>query len=854
MPTPPSTSPSTRSDQTATFQRFAQVIGVLVALGGSFVLATTSVEIPLLTRSAAGGAMPTSIAVAFVVAGASLWLVAGTSRLSWLASLLALVWGATALATVGSHVTRGLPPTTELCFAALATAVLASAVHSTLRLAHVLATSVALIAAVGCLAYLYNVRALYGISAYATMAPHTAFLLMLLAVGVLFARPHAGFMAVLISDGLGGMIARRLLPVAVMAPVLIAGLSLWAQRLGFYDAEFGASVFVLSMIVVLSVVIVWNARHLILLEADRRQAQKTLRLREAHMNAILDTSLDAVLSMDDAGRIVFWNRAAEAMFGWSRDEALGRQLAETIMPVEFRDPHRRGLQRFLATGAGTILGRRIEIVGLRRDGTEFPVELSVAALDFQGSHTFNAFIADITARKRVEEAVRVGEQHKSSLLRLARQLDQTSTLSGVVEAALEEVREVMGYGLLWAYLLSDDGGTASLIDAQGVTGVEPTRDFPVLSVAADRFLQEVFASRDVVVVEDAQVDPRTNKDVVTRLETRTIVCAPMLLANRRIGIVGTGSVRDEGVRLPSRSQVEYFAAMGSHVAVAFDRIRLVSERERAMEETRALNAELNARVIDRTQQLEAANRELEAFSYSVSHDLRAPLRHIDGFSKILLDDHAVALPPAAQRYLTLIRNGANTMGRMIDDLLHMARVDRREMIVKDTDLNEVVRNVIDELGGDVAGRAIDWEIEPLPVVACDPGLIKLVFINLLSNAVKYTRNRDRARIRVARHGTEEPPVVVVSDNGAGFDQRYADKLFGVFQRLHRTEDFEGTGIGLATVERIVQKHGGRVWAEAAVDQGATFYFTPGVSLARAAARQAEHLPQPSGSEDMPDGA
>jgi signal transduction histidine kinase len=258
---------------------------------------------------------------------------------------------------------------------------------------------------------------------------------------------------------------------------------------------------------------------------------------------------------------------------------------------------------------------------------------------------------------------------------------------------------------------------------------------------------------------------------------------------------------------------------------AGDLSRTESERRAAVDETRALNAELNARVVERTAQLEAANKELEAFSYSVSHDLRAPLRHIDGFSKILVDDYTDHLDPRAQRYLALIRSGAVTMGRMIDDLLQMARVDRRDLSFQEIDLNDVVTEVVDELRAETGDRVIDWQIEPLPVVVCDPGLIKLVFSNLLSNAVKYTRHKERGHIRVACEPGSEPPVFIVQDNGTGFDPRYADKLFGVFQRLHRAEDFEGTGIGLATVQRIVQKHGGRVWADAALDQGATFSFT-----------------------------
>jgi light-regulated signal transduction histidine kinase (bacteriophytochrome) len=230
-------------------------------------------------------------------------------------------------------------------------------------------------------------------------------------------------------------------------------------------------------------------------------------------------------------------------------------------------------------------------------------------------------------------------------------------------------------------------------------------------------------------------------------------------------------------------------------------------------------------LIQRTTELEAANKELEAFTYSVSHDLRAPLRHINGFSKILLEDFGPQMNPAAKEYLQRMHETAQHMGRLVDDLLDLARVGRQALTMEITGLNALVEEVILHLRTEAQDRQIDWQVGPLPFVQCDPGLIKQVFANLLANALKFTRPRERGVIEVGQTTVNSQPVIFVRDNGIGFDMRYADKMFGVFQRLHRQEDFEGTGVGLAIVERIIHKHAGRVWAEAEVEKGATFYFT-----------------------------
>ena len=864
--------------------------------------------------------------------------------------------------------------------------------------------------------------------------------------------------------------------------------------------------------------------------AEREHMLEILRESEARKSSIVESALDCIITIDSQGRILEFNRAAEATFGYPPAAILGKSMAELMIPPALRERHRNSFENYLTTGKSSILGKRIEMTALRADGSEFPVELTITRVTDSHPPIFTGFLRDLTGRKRAEESLRESERHAHSLLRLSKRLERAQTYSEALSAAVDEVKVVVGYQNAWIYLLAEATGQFRLVTTTGGKSQEIVDDFPALTINGDRFLEEIVEGRDVVLVEDARTDPRTNKEIVAQLGNRTIVNVPIRLMGRHLGTFGTGSFGHEGVRIPSTAQVEYLRALASHLAVTLDRLHLLNERKRveealresekryrnmfesaavsiweedftevqaaldelktqgvtefrsyfsehpefvlkavgkvkilsvneqslkmfgaankdellnslhriflpetlnvfaeelvtlaegrqyfegesiiqtlrgerlpilvsihfpeigrqldhtlvslmditervqAEEKVHRLNEELEGRVAQRTAQLdlayreletsrreiqsifdsmttlnakialdgrlllvnkiavqasglsldelmktnflegrwwafdpevqnrvknalaearagkpvsydekifvfgqvltinlsltpmrgqdgqveyvlaegkditklkefeealqaktvqlEAANKELDAFSHSVSHDLRAPLRTIDGFSQALLEDYGYELPAEGRGYLERIRKATGHMAALIEDLLDLSRMTRMAMNLVSVDMSRLARDTVAELQSTQPERRVKLTIAPNVKARGDAQLLRVVLENLLSNAWKYTSKREQAEIEFGSKWEGDETIYFIRDNGAGFDMAYASKLFGAFQRLHKVTDFPGTGVGLATVQRIIRRHGGRIWAEAGVDRGATFFFTlPGI--------------------------
>lgn len=973
-----------------TLSAYSHAAGVVVASIGCLVLVGWAFDIQALMSMLPGlVTMKANSALGFVLAGLSLWLLnddqiqhrrlrvaqvcAGAVVLIGLLTLSQYLLGwelgidqllVREFVDEESKLAPGrMGPTTAFGFVLVGLSLLLMDVRGGHLWSQSFTLTAGLFGLLGLTGYVYSVEPFFRIAAYSQMALHTTIALILLCLGILFARPQRGLMATVTSEGMGGIVVRRLLPAAIVVPLFFGWLRLLGQQAGLYDTEFGVAAFALSNIAVFSLLVFWSAQLLHRTEVHRQQAEEKLNDSRKMLELVLDNVPQGVFWKDCNSVYLGCNRiVCQALGLESQDQLIGksdyefpsltreqaesfiridRQVMETDTPLE---PVIESLNRFDGTtilletikvplhdAEGRVMGilgtwqdvtdRKRTVQALRDSEEQFRSafdETNVAMVLTDINHRFlrvnTAFaqmfgytrtellsrsmpdithpddlresyarrepllagesqffemekrylhkdgrvlwgltnvslvrgsngqplmyvgqVQDITERKRAEQAIASYIERLRILHQIDGALIAGEGMAAIAAAALPPLRELLGVARAIVNLFDLENGEVEWLAAAGRHRVHvgPGVRFSIKFMGDVEVLQR--GERQLIDVHALPPSPEVDALLASGIHTYAVV--PMIAGGELIGALSFGDVSEP----LSAEQVSIAQEVATQFAIAFTQARLhehvqrqaqelevrVRERTRELEVTHVELQETNAELVKSAAELKAANTELDAFSYSVSHDLRAPLRAIDGFSRILLMEHATIMPDEVQEYLRDIRSSTQQMGHLVDDLLSFSQLSRQALKKQLVEPAVLVRQCLEELHRQQEGRQLEIRLGELLTCWADPKLLKQVWINLISNALKYTSKREVTVIEIGSRFGDGPreQTYFIKDNGVGFDMRYVHKLFGVFQRLHRAEDYEGTGVGLAIVQRVIHRHGGRVWAEAQPDNGATFYFT-----------------------------
>jgi len=540
---------------------------------------------------------------------------------------------------------------------------------------------------------------------------------------------------------------------------------------------------------------------------------RSLQDSEQRFKQLVDAAQEGIWVADDRGLITYVNQRMGELLGHAAGSMLGRQIQDFI-DAGSRAAAIRALAR-PTEGAG------IDIKFRHRDGSELWGLVSASPVGGRDGAAVGSvgMLTDITERKRAEERLRRSAERLTMLHDMDQAILAARSPGEIGRAALGRLRRMVPCQRCSVVLFDFERREARLLAGFAGSLTLSAAPLPLEHLSPAEVLR-----RGAVRYTEDLTTQESPPEIYRQLRAeglRSVLSVPLLVDGEAIGEVNLASTTVGAFDAEHR---DIALEIATPLAIAIQHARLREELARR-------TGELERRLAERGAAFRAATAELESLLYSVSHDLRTPLRHVSGFAQLLLDDAGHALDPATRHYAERIKDGAHRMAAMVDDLVTLSRVGRQDLLRRDVPFATLVEDVVGQLASEAEGRIVDWRIEELPVLDCDPALARLALNHLLSNALKFTRTRDRAVIRVRAVKVDDQTAIVVEDNGVGFKTSYAGKLFGVFQRLHRADEFEGNGAGLALVQRIAQKHGGKVWAEGEVERGARFFITFGSGAA-----------------------
>lgn len=547
--------------------------------------------------------------------------------------------------------------------------------------------------------------------------------------------------------------------------------------------------------------------------SERRLAEMELQNSEIQFWSLTENSPDLIARFDRQVRYLFANQSTAAEGKISQSAIIGKTIQEAGVPEPYARLWEDQIKSVFASGERLDLESSVETSeGLRYYDTRFVPEVAPDGTIF----SVQTIAHDITNRKLAEEELR----RKAERLRNLHKMDQAilqaiESPETIAQASLQHLWDLLQFQHASVGIFSPEEKEISVY-AVNVNGNSIVKNVKILTDAALTDLEILRKGRIEIVADMGDLTPASAITGMLLVEgISSFITVPFLSAQGLYGVLNIGWDQPGPI---SEDEKEIIGEVASQITIALELAALLKE-------SKLYTTDLEARVCDRTAKLEIANKELETFSYSVSHDLRAPLRHINGFIHLFLEHKTSEFTAEELGYLEIIAKSAEEMGNLIDALLSFSRLNASELQKTQIDSVEIINAAIQLFQAEIKARSIEIKVGDLPRISGDPQLISQVWVNFISNAVKYTGKKLKPVIEIGGYTENNNVVFFIKDNGAGFDMKYVDKLFGVFQRLHRARDFEGIGIGLANINRIITRHGGRCWAEGEIDKGAVFYFS-----------------------------